>query len=179
MKSPKKITKQVFSAKLFHVDEVQLTYSDGDNVTHHVAIRKPTVSVFPLTDQYELYLVSQYRYLLEKQSLEAMAGFINEHETPLHAAKRELQEETGIRAEQFEFLRSIDISASVFLAKNYLFLAKGLTLGEPHPDLHESIEVVKVPLDVAVQKVMDGEITASSSIIGILLLDRLRKEKKL
>lgn len=179
MNKPKTTEKKVFSSSLFQVNSMQLVYSNGDKVTHDIAIRKPTVAIFPLTDTYELYLIAQYRPLLKKVTLEAVAGFIDGKETSLQAAKRELQEETGITAMQWEMLTTIDLAASVFKAQSHLFLAKGLDLGKPHPDIHEEIEIIKMPLSQAAQKVLTGEITLSSSIIGILLLEKLRKEKKL
>lgn len=179
MVKPKTIYKTVYKAELFHVETMQIAYPKGEKVMHEIVVRKPTVSVFPISDRYELSLVSQYRPLLEKQTLEAVAGFIDDNEMPLQAAKRELEEETGIRATQWEMLTVIDLAASVFRAKNYLFLAKGLETGKPHPDAHEDIAVVKISIEDAVRKVMTSEITLSSTIIGILLLDTLRKEKKL
>ncbi len=174
-----KSSKTVLESSLFHVVQSELVYPSGRLVTHHDIYRQPTVSVFPITPTYEIYLVTEYRYLLKKTMLEAMAGFMNTNETPLAAAKRELQEETGLKAEQWELLRTIDMAASVIKAQSHLFLAKGLEEGIATPEEDEDITLIKMPLEEAVQKVMTGEITTSASTIGILLLDRLRKEKKL
>ncbi len=179
MNKPKITEKIVFSSPLFHINKMHLSYSSADEVDHDIVIRKPTIAVFPLTDKYEIYLVSQYRPLLKKVTLEAVAGYINERESPLKAAKRELEEETGIIAAQWEMLTTVDLAASVIKAESHLFLAKGLEIGNPHPDEHEEIEINKMPLNQAAQKIITGEITLSSSIIGILLLEKLRKEKKL
>lgn len=179
MNKPKTTEKKVFSSDLFHINKMHLVYSPTDAVDHDIIIRKPTVSIFPLTDKYEIYVVSQYRPLLKKVTLEAVAGYIDEGEVPLKAAKRELAEETGITAGQWEMLTRVDLAASVVKAENYIFLAKGLELGKANPEKHEDIEFLKMPLTQAAQKVLTGEITLSSSIIGILLLEKLRKEKKL
>lgn len=170
----------VFKAKLFDVHEVKLQHESGRDVTHHIAYRKPTVCIFPLTPDYEIYLVSEYRYMLGSTILAAAAGFMDkEGEKPLDTAKREAQEELGIAASQWELLTKIELSASAFSAQSFLFLARDLEIGTASPEADEQIQVVKMPLDEAVKKVMFGEITISATMIGILMLDKLRREKKL
>ncbi len=171
--------KEVFKAKLFDVSEVGLKLKSGREVIHHVAKRRPTICVLPLTETNEIYLVSQYRYMLKKDSLELMAGFIDAGEDPLTAAKRELDEETGIKAKKWKELMAVDMSASVFDAVSYLFLAQDLEQGVAHPEEDEDITIIKMPLAQAVEKVITGQMTTTMSIIGILLLDKLIKEKKI
>lgn len=171
--------KSVFRSKLFNVREVVFKNQKGTQKFHHIAERNTVVSIFPLTDQYEIYLVSQYRYMLGKTVLETPSGYIEKRETTIAAAKRELKEETGISAQQLEELARINLASSVFRSKVHLFLAKGLELGETNLDEDEQIAIVKMPLDQAVERVMVGEITHASSMIGILLLDKLRMQKKL
>ncbi len=171
--------KTIFKADLFSVKEIKFLSLKGKKKIHHIAKRNSTVSVFPLTETYDIYLVSQYRETLGKVALEAVAGFIDGNETTLAAAKRELKEEAGISAEQWEELARIEMASSVFKGINHLFLAKGLEKTSQSLQDDEEIKVVKMPLQDAVNKVMSGEINVSSSVIGILFLDKLRKEKKI
>lgn len=171
--------KSVFKAELFKVKEIILKNSAGKTLIHHEAERTPTVSVFPLTDSYEIYLISQYRYMLKTTVLEAVAGYINKDETAIAAARRELKEETGIEAQQLEEIARVQMAGSVFKATANLFLAKGLEVGKTDFDESEEIAIVKMPLSVAVEKVLSGEINHSASMIGILMLDKLKREKKL
>jgi len=168
-----------FKAELFTVTETVLRLKNGKKTIHHNVERHTTVNIFPLTSSYEIYLVSQYRPLLKKTTLEAVAGFIEEKETSLAAAKRELKEEAGLRAFHWEEIARIEAAASVVKASTHLFLAKGFEEGEQEQDEDEDITLVKIPLEEAVQKVITGEINAAGSMIGIMLLDRLRKEKKI
>lgn len=173
-------SKPVFEAKLFSVSEDEISYPTGRKVTHHNISRKPTVSIFPITDNYEIYLVSEYRYLLGKTILAAAAGFMDkEGEKPLDTAMREAKEELGITAVQWEQLASISLGSSVLKATSYLFLARDISVEKQELEEDEEIDVVKMPLEKAVEKVMLGEITASATMIGILMLDKLRREKKL
>lgn len=171
--------KSVFKAKLFNVKEVVFETKTGKKKIHHIAERAPIALVFPLTDSYEIYLVSEYRYMLNKTVLQAVAGHVEKKETAIAAAKRELKEEAGISAMQLEEIARIEMSGSVFRSKSHLFLAKGLEIGDNKLDDDEEIAVVKMPLEDAVGKVMLGEINHSASMLGILLLDKLRAQKKL
>lgn len=176
-----KITSQksVFKGELFDVTEINFVDKAGKKKIHHVVERDPIVSVFPLIDSYEIYLVSQYRYTLKRTTLEAVAGYIEKKETILAAAKRELKEETDIEAIQWEEISRVEIAASVFKGKMHLFLAKELEIPVIAYDNEEKITLVKIRLEDAVKKVMDGEINHSASMIGILMLDKLRAQKKL
>jgi len=171
--------KTVLKAHLFDVNQVDLTLKSGRKVVHHVVKRRPTVCVLPVTADNQIYLVSQYRYMLKKHTLELMAGFVDKNEEPLSSAKRELAEETGLTAKKWELLMTVDMAASVFDAVSYLYLAQELSEGIAHPEEDEDITVVKMPLEEAVEKVIAGQMNTTMSIIGILFLDKLLKEKKL
>jgi|SRR3989344_4767575 len=171
--------KLVFKGELFDVKEINFVDKSGKKKIHHVVERDPIVSIFPLTDSYEIYLVSQYRYMLKRTTIEAVAGYVEKKETSLSAAKRELMEETGIEAMQWEEISRVEMAASVFKGKMHLFLAKELEIPVIPYENEEEITLVKIPLSDAVKKVMDGAINHSASMIGILMLDMLRIQKKL
>lgn len=171
--------KSIFKAKLFDVQEIDFRNKAGEKNINYVVERTPTISVFPLTDSNELYLISQYRYIFKRKVLEAVAGYIEKKETTLAAAKRELKEETGISAMQWEEIARIEMAGSVFKGKMHLFLANDLEFGPTQLEEDEEITLVKMSLKEAVEKVMTGEISHSASAIGILMLDKQRMEKKL
>lgn len=171
--------KPVFKAELFNVREVVFKDKKGKRKTHHIVERDTTIAVLPLTDQYEVYLISEYRYMLDRVILGAVAGFVKGRESAIAAAKRELQEETGIISHQLEEIARVEIAASVIKSRMHIFLAKGLEMGDNKLDEDEEIKVVKMPLELAVEKVMLGEINHAASMIGILMLDKLKRDKKL
>lgn len=171
--------KPIFRAELFEVFKTDLKLSSGNLVSYHEVHRDPVVCVFPITDRNEIYLITQYRYLYEEESLEEVAGFINKNESPLHAAKRELSEETGLTAQKWKPLRKIRLAGSIVKSNAHLFLARRLTHGQASPEEDEHIALKKMTISRAVQKVFSGEINKATTIIGILLIDKLTREGKI
>lgn len=98
-------------------------------------------------------------------------------EDPLLCAKRELEEETGLRAERFELLTHARMSPGFLTECVSIYLATGLSQGKDHPDEDEYLNVVRMPLDEAVALVASGEIDDAKTIAG-LLLARLALKKK-
>ena len=171
-------TKKVYSSEFFDVNNLNLVLDNRPEI-HQVIEVNPTATVFPLTEKDEIYLINQYRYMVGSYVLGAIAGHIEKGEVPLIAAKRELEEEAGIQATQWEELTKIELARSVVHAQQYLFIARDLELGKAHPDEDEEISLIKMPIKEAVEKVFNGQISHAGSIIGILMIDKLKKEKRL
>lgn len=171
--------KVILQTPLFTVTECHYQGDGGTPRIQHDVKRLPTIAVFPITKELDVYLIKQYRQMYKTYLCESVAGFIDANETPLEAAKRELKEEAGITAETWQDVLGVDLAGSVIEAHSTIFIAKDLTLGTPQPDEDEEIELMTMSLDEAVKKVMTREIQTATSIIGILLLDQLRREGKL
>ena len=171
--------KTVYKSKYFNVREQIVKYPSGKEKIHGIVERKPTVVVFPLTESYEIYLISEYRDLFKKNIIEAVAGHVDGNESPLKCAIRELKEEAGITATQWEELANTEGSASVIRSQVHLFLAREIELGKQSPEEGEEISIIRMPLHKAVEMVFSGEINNSSTMLGILILDKLKKEQKI
>ena len=171
--------KTILRADHFTVQQTVLDIVGRGKVTRLDVIRKPTVAIFPLTENNEIYLIREYRYLYKKHIFGAVAGFLEEGELPLECAKRELKEEAGLTAREWQELASTDMARSVIKATVHLFLAKDLSVGESALESDEEIEVKKVPIEEAVERVLTGEIRSAASIMGILMVNELKREGKL
>lgn len=126
------------------------------------------IGIIPLDDEYNTWLVGQYRYPLNQYSWEICEGGGPLNKPPLESAKRELLEEMGIKANHWmELLRS-HLSNSVSDELGILYIAKGLSHHIPNPEDGEVLQLKKLPFEEAYQMVMAGIITDSLSVAGIL-----------
>lgn len=170
--------KTFFKAKHFVITETLVKAGNRQEKRFDVE-RKPTVAILPVTEDGKVYLIREYRYLYKKTMLGIVAGFVEENEKPLIAAKRELQEETGLKAKKWKKMATIEMARSVVKATTHLFLATGLEQKTSSPDFDEDITVVKIPLTQLVEDVMYGKIHTAISMIAILMLDKLLKQSAL
>lgn len=131
------------------------------------------VGVIPVDEAGNTWLVGQYRYALDRYSWEIPEGGCPLHTDPLETAKRELREETGLRAASWEKILECDVSNSVTDETGVIFLARELTEGLWEPEETEELRIRKLPLQEAVEMVLRGEIRDSLSIMGLLKVQYL------
>ena len=158
----------VYENPWISVREDEVIRPDGHpgiyGVVHY---KNSAVGVLPVEDGH-VYLVGQYRYPLDQYSWEIPEGGCPEDEEPLEAARRELREETGFEARNWEKLGEADLSNSVADERAVWFLATGLVPGEQRPDGTEVIGVRRVPLDEALRMALDGRMRDALSQLALL-----------
>ena len=149
------------------VDEARL--EDGNLALREVIEHPGGVCVAAVTDQRELLFVRQFRYPYKEVVLELPAGKRDKaDEDPLTCGKRELLEETGATAEHYRSLGKLYPTPGYCDEVIHLFLAQGLSYGESCPDEDEFVEVVRIPLDTAVQMVLNNEIPDAKTQVAVL-----------
>ena len=149
------------------VREDRVIQPDGQEGSFSVVEMKPGVSVLPVADDGTVYLVRVYRYTLDRDSVEALAGGIEEGEDPVDAARRELREEAGIEATNLIDLGVVDQLTEVVVSPDHLYLARGLSFTASDREETEQIERVSVPIEQAVQWTLDGTISHAASVVLI------------
>ena len=148
------------------VDMVRLS---NDAVTVREVVSHPGgVCVAALDEDNNVTMVRQFRYPLQAELLELPAGKLEPGEDPFSAAVRELEEETGLTAEQWTELGFIYTSPGFSTEKLYLYLARELRQGEAHPDENELLKVEKYPLSELMDRVMDGRLSDGKTVAGLL-----------
>ena len=147
----------------------------GRNHYGYVHFKNRAIAIIPLDENANVWLVGQERYTLNAWSWELPMGGALLTEDPLDAAKRELKEETGLRASKWTEVMRLHTSNSITDEVGIVYLAEGLTEGAPEPEETEDLEVRKLPLDAAVAMVHAGEITDAISAAGLLRIATFKK----
>lgn len=166
--------RRVFDGAIIHVDHMTATLPNGKQALREVAVHIGAAAVIPVDDEKNVYLVRQFRSPLEKVTLEIPAGKLDyKGEDRFECAKRELREETGYTASKWTHLTDLATTPGFCDEVIGIYLAEGLVAGDTDPDEDEFLNVVKMPLEEAVQLVMKGELPDSKTICAILMADRL------
>ncbi len=141
---------------------------DGSRVKREVVEHPGGVAILPVDSDGTCYMVRQFRYPFGRMMLEAPAGKLERGEDPGECARRELSEETGLRADEFISMGSICTSPGFSTEVLYLYLALGLHQGESHLDQGEFLNVEKFSLSRLGDMVMDGDIDDGKTVTIIL-----------
>jgi 8-oxo-dGTP pyrophosphatase MutT (NUDIX family) len=169
-------SREVYANRWIVVEEHKIINpSGGEGIYGKVHFKNKAIGIIALDEQGNTWLVGQYRYTLNEYSWEIPEGGGAIDMPPLESAKRELKEETGITAARWQLIMRFHTSNSVTDEEGFVFLAEGLTLGENQLEETEADLVVKkLPFQEALKMVMNGEITDSMSVAGILKVARLK-----
>lgn len=130
----------------------------------------PVVAIVPIETDGRVHLVRQWRYPWGRNSWEIPAGHGEPEEDPLAGARRELAEEVGMQAAEWESLGT-GFSSAAINARYHLFLARGLSPAEPgalRDGAERDMIARAVPLAEAIHAAMDGRIVHAFSIVGLL-----------
>ena len=153
-------------------DNIELP--DGRHAVREYIKHPGAVVILPVFDDGQVLLENQFRYPLHRAFIEFPAGKLDPNEDPLDCAKRELVEETGYTATDWQYVCTIH--NAIAYADEYLdiYLARGLVAGEQKLDDGEFLELFTAPLDDLLQWVREGKVTDVKTVIGAFWLDKLR-----
>jgi ADP-ribose pyrophosphatase len=137
-------------------------------------IRHPgAVVILPVLDDGSILIERQYRYPLDQVFYEFPAGKIDSGEDHLDCAKRELKEETGYTASDWQFVSTIHNAIAYSDEHLEIYLARGLVAGESALDDGEFLETMTVSVDELLRWVREGKITDVKTIIGSFWLEKI------
>ena len=169
-------SEEIYHGKIVHLYRDTVRLPNGKLATREVMRHPGAVCVLPLTESGEVVMVRQYRYPFAKVLLEAPAGKLDPGESPETCARRELEEETGVEAAELIPLGVYYPSVAVMDEKIHLFLARGLTQKNSHPDEDEFLRVEKVPMDALIQRILDGLVPDGKTQTAVLKAWHLLKK---
>jgi len=169
-----KSSKLEYHNKLFSVTQDHVVDPGGFEI-HRAIVQHPGSAVMmAVDDKKRILLVRQYRVPARSYLWELPAGKLDEGETPLQAARRELVEETGYRARRWKKLVSFYPSPGYVAEKMTIFLATDLTAGEATPMEDERIEVRWFTGKQIEDGIRSGKIIDGKTIIGYLVWKRFQ-----
>ena len=149
-------------------DEVKLP--DGRIISEYYVLEYPDwVNVIAITKDGHFVMERQYRHALGRTNYELPCGVIEESETPLEAAKRELEEETGYGGGEWTKLMSLSANPSTMTNLAHCFLAIGVEkVSEPHLDATEDLSVHLLTREVVCQLLRNNEMVQSLMVAPLL-----------
>lgn len=161
-------SKRIFEGRVFDVSVD--TVREGDQTYVREVVHHPgSAVILPVFEDGTVALVKQYRHPAVKYLLELPAGTLNDREHPEIGAARELEEELGLVAGRMEKLCEFFISPGFLSEKMWLYLATDLRETQQKLEDDEALEIVRLPIDRALQMITDGEIEDAKTIIGLML----------
>ena len=164
-----------FKGKVFdhQVDEIE--YENGNKGIREIAIHPGGAVVVPVKDNGKIILVKQLRYPLQKELIELPAGKLDKDEDPLVCATRELEEETGYKADEIKKLGIIYTAPGYCTEILHIYSAKGLTSGNHNREEGEhGMEILELSLTEIEKMICNGEITDAKTIVGIFYLKAMQ-----
>jgi 8-oxo-dGTP pyrophosphatase MutT (NUDIX family) len=155
---------------------IQIQHSDVINPAGNPGIygvvhfKNLAIGIIPLDENNNTWIVGQFRYAINEYSWEIPEGGGKHGVDPIESAKRELLEECGIIANNWERLIDMSLSNSATDERAIIYVARDLTFTESEPEDTEELGLKKIHFDDLFQLVMDGKITDSMSVAAILKL---------
>lgn len=161
-------SKEIYSNPWIRLVEDKVIRPDGKEGIYGVYFQVAGVSALPIDDEGYVYLTEEYRYAIERNSIEAASGALDDDEKPLDAAKRELKEELGTEGEEWIDLGMVHPLTGNTYTPQTIFLVKKLSFGEPKREGTEVIKEIKMKFSEAVDMVMKSEIVHAPTCLLIL-----------
>jgi len=167
-----KSTETKYDNPWIRLDESQVINPAGnDGIYGVVHFKNRAMAIIPLDEEYNTWIVGQFRYTTKTYEWEVIEGGVPEGEDLLEGAKRELEEEAGLLANEWTMIiDGCQLSNSVSDEIGYAYVAKGLTITETNPEETEQLQIRKLPFDELVEMVMSGEIKDLLSVTSVLKL---------
>ncbi len=161
---------EIYPGKIIRVETWQVALPNGGTALREIVRHNGASAIVPVDGAGMVTMVRQHRVAIDKCTWEIPAGKLDSpNEDPFDAAKRELEEETGLQAEHWQKLTSMYTTPGFCNERITIYLATGLSQHPAHPDEDEFLRIKKIPLDDAIAQCVSGEIQDGKTLVGLLL----------
>ena len=158
---------QQFQGRVLTVNVERVRLPNGSVADLEIAHHPGGAAIVAMDDQHRICLLHQFRHAAQGWIWELPAGKIDHREPPLQTAQRELAEEGGMRAANWQSLGSYLSSPGVFTEVIHLFLATDLAAVEQAPEEHEVFRVEWLPWRQVLDMARSGEIRDGKTLVGL------------
>lgn len=162
--------RQVFSGKIFRVEEVDLDFENGKKSTYEVINFSTVTGVTALpVIRNEVILIKHYQAGIDEEGYALPTGGLNKGENPYERMNEELMEEIGMRSQDLTLMARFNaLPGYIGSEAGYLFLARDLVPERKEGDEHYSIKIEKMPIKEAVEMIRNQEITDIRTVAALL-----------
>ena len=164
-----KIT-NLYNGKIFDVVLEKVTLPNGAIKDREIVRHPGAAAMVPLLDDGKVVLIKQYRHAVGEFLWEIPAGTLEQDEEAIECAQRELVEETGYEASNFDKLAEILPAPGYTDEHIHIFMATGLRSVEQKLEDDEVLGLQPTALETALEMIMKGEIQDAKTIAGLLLI---------
>ena len=167
-------SQEIYPGKIIRVEKWQVALPNGETALREIVRHNGAAAIVPVDRDGNVTLVRQHRIAVDRFTWEIPAGKLDSpEEDPFHAAKRELEEETGLQANTWRKLTRIDTTPGFCNERISIYLATDLSQHPAHPDADEFLGLARIPLAEAVARCMSGEFCDSKTVIGLLMANQV------
>jgi ADP-ribose pyrophosphatase len=160
---------RVYEGKVLDLDVDEVVEPAGIHGRREVVRQRGSVAALPVHEDGRVTLVRQYRYAVDALVWELPAGRRDPGETPDEGARRELEEEVGLRPRVLEPLLTFWTTPGFCDEVMHLFRASGLETVPARPEADEHIEAATFTLDEVRSMIADGQIREGKTLVALLL----------
>lgn len=158
----------IYKGKIITVKTKKIKFPDNHTSLYEFVLHKKAVAIVPIVDNNRIMLVKQYRPVIDKKIWELPAGIIDKNETPFQAAKRELEEETGMKAGKIKKMGTFYSSPGFTDELTTIFAAMDLKKAEQKLDRDEDIIVKTFKIDKLLKMIKEKKLMDSKTVLGVL-----------
>ncbi len=169
--------KNIYKGKIINLNVDSLKINNK-NFIREIIIHPGSVVIIPVLDikKQKIIMIKQFRYAINKYIYELPAGTKEKNENSFNCAKRELEEETGYYPEKLKKLITIYPSPGIISEKMDIFLATSLKKKKQNLEQDENIKIKIFTLNKLINMIFKGKIVDGKTIVGILLLNKIKEK---
>jgi ADP-ribose pyrophosphatase len=161
-------TETIYEGRIFDLQIAEIR-EDGSEYKREIVAHHGSAVIVPVFPDNTIALVRQYRHAAQKYLLEIPAGTLEENENPETGARREVEEEIGVRAGKIEKLIEFYVSPGFLTEKMHVFLATDLQTSKQNLDEDEFLSIEKFSFPQIFEMIRNGEIEDAKTMVGIIL----------